>query len=111
VAVVVVVEETSTAAEVVEHIHNLVEDYAFVVENNIVAVEEQIQVKDHMMDFVGNHKIEMDEHQYSIQLLYHHIHNEHYYHTLLVVVVVAEEDHAFVLVVDEKQLPFVVEVD
>jgi hypothetical protein len=94
--------------EVVERIHNLVEDYAFVIENNIVVVEVSRQAKDHRMDFVDNHKIEMDEHQYSIQRLYYHIHNEHYYHTLLVVV--AEEDHAFGLVVDGKQLPFVVEL-
>lgn len=102
VAVVVVVE-------VVERIRNLVVCHAFVVENNTVAVEVPIPLKDHTVDFVSKHTVVMDVHLYSTQPLYHHNHNEHYCHTW--VFAVGEVDHAWMLVVDVASLPFVVGMD
>jgi hypothetical protein len=84
VVVVVVVEV------VVDHNHKLVEDYAFAVLSNTVVVVVQIQVKDHTMDFVDKHIVEMDVHQYSIRQLYHYIHNEHHWHTFVVAVVAVD---------------------
>lgn len=75
-----------------DHNHNPEEGYAFVVvaDNTVVGVV-QIQVLDHMMDFVDSHMVEMDEDLDSIQQVHHHIHNEHHSDTFVVVAVVVDE--------------------